>query len=339
MSNTTAGLLIDKLRRSPEILEAIRQLLNAEAGHKNPSINRLQPMSTMTRTSDRDIGLAQKVWAGASRRDVALEYGISMGRVNQIMAMYPNPNPAQPRTAPNAERDLAIATKVHAGQPRGEVAHEYGLSLQRVHQIMYTHPDPNHDPSAPKVNPNAQRDAELAAKVHAGYPRAELATEYGLSLQRVHQIMRMHPNPNPTAPKTKPNATRDAEIIKQVAAKVPRTEIAIKHGISLERVHQIARGTAGKKKKLTFEERVAVSHAKYASFEPLTFGDEVNILVTKYEIVARQIAQDHLNGLSQAQLEAKYPSDMTSGDIAWWGAHYAAAYRHFIDHETGQWVR
>jgi hypothetical protein len=71
----------------------------------------------------------------------------------------------------------------------------------------------------------------------------------------------------------------------------------------------------------------------------LTFGDEVNILVTKYEPLARKIAQDAFDGLNQYQLEAKYPSDITDGDIAWWGAHYSAAYQHFIDPATGQWIR
>jgi hypothetical protein len=238
MNNTheeTAAILVGKLRHSPEILEAIRLLLNTEAGEKTPSINRRKTANAGTMT---------------------------------------------------------------------------------------------------------QRDAELSAKVHAGTPRADVALEYGLSLQRVHQIMRMNPNPNPEPVKANKNAARDAEIVKQVAAKIPRTEIAIQYGISLERVHQIARGVAApSKRKLTFEERAAKSHAKYVSFEPLTFGDEVNILVTKYEPLARKIAQDHLDGLNQAQLEAKYPADITDGDIAWWGAHYSAAYRHFIDHATGQWIR
>jgi uncharacterized protein (DUF433 family) len=183
---------------------------------------------------------------------------------------------------------------------------------------------------------NLERDQTIAKKVWEGASRRDIAHEYGISLPRVNQILMMYPNPNPsTAPA---NAERDAEIVKQVAAKVPRAELAIKYGISLERVNQIAR-TIPKKRKLTFEERAARSHARYASFEPLTFDDEVNILVTKYEALARKIAQDHLNGLSQAQLEAKYPSDIKDGDIAWWGAHYASAYRHFIDHETGQWIR
>lgn len=236
----TAALLVGKLRHTPEILEAIRLLLNTEAGEKSPSINRPADSGTMTRS----------------------------------------------RAA------------------------------------------------------NPQRDAELAAKVHAGTPRADVALEYGLSLQRIHQIVRMHPNPNPNPVKVNPNTARDAEIVKQVAAKVPRTEIALKYGISLERVHQIARGTAAKKKrKLTYEELVARAHARYASFEPLAFGDEVLLLASKYEHWARQIVQDRLNGMSQSQLEAKYPSDMTGGDIAWWGAHYSSVVSYFVDPETGKWIR
>ena len=183
---------------------------------------------------------------------------------------------------------------------------------------------------------NADRDAEIAHKVWAGAKQSEVALEYGLSVNRITQIMSTRPNPNPD--KHKPNAERDAQIVAKARAKVPRAVIAQEHNLSVIRVNQIV-GAAPKPKKLTAEERFAISNKKYHAFDDLTFGDECNILVSKYEPIARQILADRLDGMGQAQLEAKYPPDMTGGDIAWRGGHYLTIADLMYHPDTGGWEK
>jgi hypothetical protein len=83
------------------------------------------------------------------------------------------------------------------------------------------------------------RDAEIAAKVHAGATHAKVAIEYQLSLPRIAQIMRMHPNPNPDG-KVNPNLERDQAIAKKIWEGVARRDVAAEYGLSMARIHQIA---------------------------------------------------------------------------------------------------
>lgn len=182
---------------------------------------------------------------------------------------------------------------------------------------------------------NTQRDAEIVAKVHAGtHTRTDVAREYQLSLPRINQIMQMNPNPNPV--KVNPNAERDAKILAKAREKTPRALIAQEFGLSIIRVNQIV-GAAPKPKKLTQEERFAISNKKYHDFADLTFGDECNILMSKYERLALQIVSDVLDGMGSAQLVAKYPPDMTGGDIAWDARHYTAIAELHYNPATGKW--
>lgn len=181
---------------------------------------------------------------------------------------------------------------------------------------------------------NADRDVEIAHKVWAGAKHSDVAMEYGLSVNRITQIMSTRPNPNPE--KRKPNAERDRLILDAARQKVPRAEIARQHNLSVIRVNQIV-GAAPKPKKLTQEELFAKSNKKYHDFDDLTFGDECNILMSKYEAIALDIVSDVLDGMGPAQLEAKYPPDMTGGDIAWGAGHYTAIANMYYNPTTGKW--
>ncbi len=87
--------------------------------------------------------------------------------------------------------------------------------------------------------PNAERDAEIAAKIHAGtHTHAQVAIEYQLSLPRIAQIMATRPNPNPEG-KVNPNAERDQTIAKRVWEGEARRDIAIEYQLSVGRVNQI----------------------------------------------------------------------------------------------------
>jgi hypothetical protein len=181
---------------------------------------------------------------------------------------------------------------------------------------------------------NADRDAEIAHKVWAGAKHSDVAVEYGLSVNRITQIMSTRPNPNPE--KRNPNAERDRLILDAARRKVPRAEIARQHNLSVIRVNQIV-GAAPKASKVTLTERIERSIKRYDAFDELTFDDECNILISKYDGIARQIIQDMLDGMGQAQLSAKYPTDMTGGDIAWDNRHYGALFTLYYNPQTGNW--
>lgn len=181
---------------------------------------------------------------------------------------------------------------------------------------------------------NADRDAEIALKVWAGAKQSDVALEYGLSVNRITQIMSTRPNPNPE--KVNPHAERNRLILDAARRKVPRAEIARQHNLSVIRVNQIV-GAAPKPKKLTLEERFAVSNKRYHDFDDLTFDDECNILMSKYATIALAIVSDVLDGMGSAQLVAKYPPDMTGGDIAWDARHYTAVANLYYNPATGNW--
>lgn len=133
MTTTTALALIDKLRHTPEILEAIRQQLNIEANDTTSLVEKAKP--PRPNNASRDAEIVSKVHAGThTRADIAREYQLSLPRINQIMQLHPNPNPA--KVNPHADRNAKIIAKAKAKVPRATIAHEFGLSVIRVNQII-----------------------------------------------------------------------------------------------------------------------------------------------------------------------------------------------------------
>lgn len=71
---------------------------------------------------------------------------------------------------------------------------------------------------------NAERDANIIQRVNAGEPRRTLAAEYGVSIDRINQIMRGNTVTQPRAkgkaqaPQTKPLTERDKEILRDWGA-------------------------------------------------------------------------------------------------------------------------
>ena len=69
---------------------------------------------------------------------------------------------------------------------------------------------------------NAARDADIIQRVNAGEPRRTLAAEYGVSIDRINQIMRgntvTQPRAKAQAPQTKPLTERDKEILRDWGA-------------------------------------------------------------------------------------------------------------------------
>jgi len=136
MTTITAQDLLDRLKDHPEILEEMRVILNS-ATTKPLSGKR---GSNRPSNTERDKTIAKRVWEGENRRDIAMEYQLSLPRIHQILAQYPNPNPV--KRNPNAERDRLILDKAAKKVPRAVIAKEHGISVIRVNQIVGSVPKP-----------------------------------------------------------------------------------------------------------------------------------------------------------------------------------------------------
>ena len=189
---------------------------------------------------------------------------------------------------------------------------------------------------------NTQRDAEIAQRVWAGETQVSLALEYGLSVNRIHQIMATRKNPNPDATATRPkrNAERDHLILERAKAKKTRQEIANEFGLSVIRVNQIVSASRafGKQQKLTDAQKMELAMQNYLSFKPLTVEDEWRVFVQKHNGIARSIATDMQNGVSQYELDRRY-GDSAGEDFKLNHNHYLGIYDYYIHADSGIWKR
>jgi len=187
---------------------------------------------------------------------------------------------------------------------------------------------------------NDDRDAEIAQRVWAGETQASLALEYGLSVNRVGQIMATRKNPNPNAGKPQRHAERDRLILDAAKAKKTRAEIAKEFKLSVVRVNQIVSASRafGKQPKLTNAQKMELAMKKYMTFQPLTVDDEWRVLVNKHEPTARAIATDMQNGVSQYELERKYAT-ISGEDFTLTYPHFVEVFNYFIDEPSGIWKR
>jgi hypothetical protein len=210
------------------------------------------------------------------------------------------------------------------------------ITLDQIVEALNTNPTLRADLSRYISPRNSTRDEDIARRVWAGETHGAVAAAFGLSVNRIAQIMSTRPNPNPS--KRSKNEERDRLILDAVDRKVSRAEIAQTHGLSLVRVNQIV-ATRPKKKKRTFEVRFAEALVKYKAFDDLTFAEECTLFIGLHEQIARQVVRDMDNGMEQAEIEAKYPPDCTGQDLPLTYDHYNVAYRYFIDPATGAWKR
>lgn len=187
---------------------------------------------------------------------------------------------------------------------------------------------------------NDDRDAEIAQRVWAGETQSALAMEYGLSVNRIGQIMSTRKNPNPDAGKPQRNAERDRLILEAANAKKTRAQIAAEFKLSIIRVNQIVSASRafGKQTKQTNAQKMELAMQKYLSFKPLTTDDEWRVFVQKYEPTARAIATDMQNGMSHYELEHKYAGS-AGEDFKTTYTHYREIYAYYIDEPSGIWIR
>lgn len=187
---------------------------------------------------------------------------------------------------------------------------------------------------------NTDRDAEIAQRVWAGETQSSLALEYNLSVNRIGQIMATRKNPNPDAGKPQRNAERDRLILEAAKAKKTRAQIAAEFKLSVIRVNQIVSASRafGKQPKLTNAQKMELAMKQYMSFKPLSTDDEWRVFVVKYEPIARAIATDMQNGMSQYELEHKY-ANSADEDFKITYTHCREIYAYYIDEPSGIWKR
>ena len=208
------------------------------------------------------------------------------------------------------------------------------ITLDQIVEALNNNPTLKTDLSRYISPRNTTRDDDIARRVWAGETHGSVAAAYGLSVNRIAQIMATRPNPNPS--KQSKNAERDRLILDAVGRKVSRAEIAQTHGLSVVRVNQIV-ASKPKPKRRTFAEKLADAHVKYKAFDDLTFEEECVLFIGLHEPTARAEATDIRDGLPQNWIMNSYPPDCTGQDLPLTYDHYLVAHHHFIDPVSGNW--
>lgn len=131
---------------------------------------------------------------GASLSQVADRYGVSRSRVYRtILRLDPGvirkQGPSR-RTSPS-ERDLEIVEAYREGASLDRVADRFGVSWRTVYRtIRAVAPWILRRQGAPKQPDPNERDRRILARRQAGMTLAEIGELEGISLQRVHVILK-----------------------------------------------------------------------------------------------------------------------------------------------------
>ena len=142
----------------------------------------------------RDRAIVERVAAGLSLRAVGAEFSLKPFVGPEDNRPRGRPSFPPPRTAPlpraPPRRTPAVAQR---GPVHGEIAHRLSVSKTTVHKLIKRHGMPMLVP--PKRRKNSResehevRNRAIAVRVAAGASHSKAATEFGISPQRVSQIM------------------------------------------------------------------------------------------------------------------------------------------------------
>jgi excisionase family DNA binding protein len=142
----------------------------------------------------RDRAIVERVAAGLALRAVGAEYGLSHTKVRRIAAragvhfLHPGG-----RSWP-AHRIAELRQLRSEGLTMGEIAQRLGASKTTVHKLIKRHDIPMLAPLKRKKRSSGEsnheaRNRAIAARVAAGATYSKLGAEFGISPQRVSQIM------------------------------------------------------------------------------------------------------------------------------------------------------
>ena len=142
----------------------------------------------------RDRAIVERVVAGLSLRAVGAEYGLSYKVVGTIAARAGVHSSRRRGPPPWPAHRLAELRQLRSeGLSIGEIAHRLSVSKTTVHKLIKRHGMPMLVP--PKRRKNSReseheaRNRTIAARVAAGATYSKAAAEFGISPQRVSQIM------------------------------------------------------------------------------------------------------------------------------------------------------
>jgi excisionase family DNA binding protein len=143
----------------------------------------------------RDRAIVERVVAGLSLRAVGVEYGLSHKVVGRIAARagvhFSHPG----RRSWPAHRIAELRQLRSEGLSMGEIAQRLGVSKTTVCRLITQHGMPMLAPLQRKKRSSSRkskyeaRNRAIAARVAAGATHSEAAAEFGISPQRVSQIM------------------------------------------------------------------------------------------------------------------------------------------------------
>ena len=221
-----------------------------------------------------NAALAAEFAAGMSVRDIAAAHGLTRAKVRHIL--HQSGARFRPYRRPNAARDEAIVAAAREGTPDEDIAAAHGIRrVNRVREIVLREaPEVAREgaarkaaarearkAAARKARETAAREARearerrneaIVADHAAGMLTRDIATAHGLLRHRVLAILReagVRPATRREVADREAHEARERRNEAIVAAAregKPDEDIAATHGLSVNRVHKIAR-TAGVK--------------------------------------------------------------------------------------------
>jgi AraC-like DNA-binding protein len=155
-----------------------------------------------TEIEARDRAIVERVAAGLSLRAVGAEYGLSHTVVGTIAARAGVHSSRRRGPPPWPTHRLAELRQFRSeGLCMGEIAQRLGASKTTVHKLIKRHGIPMLAPPTRKKSGRGSkheaRNRAIAARVAAGATYSNAGAEFGISPQRVSQIMLALRAPDP----------------------------------------------------------------------------------------------------------------------------------------------
>ena len=134
--------------------------------------------------------------SGHSLRAVGARFGIGPTTVWSILNRHGEPRRgpgewARPPTQAELARDASVIAAHRDGQSLNRISRSLGIGKTLAWNILVRHGEPRRTGRACRMA-DGRRSADIVSGYRSGRTRQYLAAEFGLSQQRIDQILRQH---------------------------------------------------------------------------------------------------------------------------------------------------
>ena len=134
--------------------------------------------------------------SGHSLRAISARFGIGTTTVWSILNRHGEPRRgpgewAKPPTQAELARDASVIAAYRDGQSLNRISRSLGIGKTLAWNILVRHGEPRRTGRQCRMA-DGRRNAYIVTAYRSGRTRQHLATEFGLSQQRIDQILRQH---------------------------------------------------------------------------------------------------------------------------------------------------